>query len=382
MAGVAIGVAALILTLSIVNGFESEIRRKIISFDTHIRLRLFHGRPMQNHEDIAARLLTLPHVLSAQPYVTHEALIRYKDVVDGILLEGVAPQDTGYIRLLTRRIIEGSVTLNAPPHGDSGLPGIILGLKVASRLIVNAGDTVTLFSIEGVPGPFNQPSVKQFRVAALFQTGMLEYDNALAFTSIDAARSLFLFGNTVSGIKILLDDPEKADLVSATINQELGYPYFPLSWRYRHSNLFSWLETQRLPMVIIFGLIALVAVVNIVSTLIMIVIEKTVDIGILKSMGASTDSVMKIFVWEGFVIGLIGVLFGFILAFALGTIQQRYQLFSLPPDVYFMEALPVLMRPLYFASVGLSALFICLVATLYPARKAARLQPASAIHSE
>ena len=380
IAGIAIGVASLILTLSIMEGFETEIKEKIIGFDSHIRIRQYHFRPMENYHAVSDLIESVDGVEESYPYIFREALIRSKANLDGIIIEGVEENDRTFLNQLEHF---SSGQLESFSIVENGLSPLILGSKLASKLEVEKGDSVTLMVYEGLTGPFNIPFVRRFEIAGLFQTGMAEFDGVFAYMPLAAAQSLFKMGHSVTGIKVFVDNFEDAALISTVIEEKLGgYPFFPLTWKQRHSNLFKWLDTQRLPMLLVFGLIAIVAIFNITSTLVMIVIDKSHEIGVLRAMGFRTVIVLKIFLIEGGIIGVSGTLIGMIIAYGLGVLQQTEKLISLPTDVYFMDALPVLMLPKYFIITGAAALFLCMTATLYPSFKASKLMPAVALREE
>ncbi len=378
--GIAIGVASLILTLSVVSGFENEIVEKIIGFDSHIRIRQYHFQPMQDFEEINKQIERINGVRVAYPYILHEAVIRSKSNLDGIIVEGVTGQDETFRKQVGEDFLGDDFN---PAINPESLPAIVLGSKLASRLSVEIGDSLTLMVFKGVPGPFNTPYVKRFRLKGTFETGMVEYDDVFAYMPLSSAQELFGMRSSVTGMKVFLNDFEEASLLSKEIEERLGgYPYFPLTWKERHRNLFKWLDTQRIPMVLVFGLIAIVAIFNITSTLVMIVIDKKRDIGLLKALGFRTRQVLLIFLLEGTLIGITGTLFGMILAYGLGTLQQKMSLISIPADVYFMDSLPVSMQPEYFITIGSVSLLLCILATLYPSLKASFLMPAKTLREE
>lgn len=383
IAGVTIGVASIILTLSILNGFEKEIKDKIVGFDSHIRLKVFHNTPFYDYTAVLEKVNKIEHVKAAFPYVNREAMIKSRSSSDGVFVEGIPPEALPLVPSISENIVEGELGFYPKYSGGrDALPGLIIGKKLALKLNAMPGDTVILFSIKGIPSIYNQPYAKRFIINGVYETGMSDYDDVLVYSDIKSAKSLFKMDDSVTGLEIRLNDILNTDLVVNRLNEILGYPYYPITWFDRHRNLFSWLKIQKYPIMIIFGLIIVVAVFNIISTLIMVVIEKTRDIGILKSMGSKNSGVLKVFLFKGFLIGLIGTVMGSAIAGLLGFIQNTFKIFSLPPDVYFMDALPVLMNPLDFLIIGLLAIAICTAATLYPAGKAARMNPAEAIRYE
>ena len=378
--GIAIGVASLILTLSVVNGFETEIVERIIGFDSHIRIRQYHFQPMQDYDEVGRKIEQVEGVRISYPYILHEAVIRSKANLDGIIVEGVIGEDETFRKQVGENFDRDDF---ASQSANEGLPAIVLGSKLAARLSVETGDSLTLMVFKGIPGPFNTPYFKRYRLMGIFETGMIEYDDVFAYIPLSSAQRLFDMRSSITGIKVFVNKFEDAGLLSDEIEKQLGgYPFFPLTWKERHRNLFKWLDTQRLPMVMVFGLIAIVAIFNITSTLVMIVIDKKRDIGLLKALGFRTKQVLRIFLIEGALIGITGTLFGVILAYGLGTLQQKMKLIAIPPDVYFMDSLPVSLHPEYFVIIGGVAILLCIVATLYPSLKAARLTPASTLREE
>lgn len=381
--GVAIGVAALIIVLSVMNGFESEVRARIVGFDTHIRLRTFHDMGIDNPKEIMETIRSIPQIVGMSPYIDEKGWIRSGDQVDGVLVRGADPVSVTEVSDLEENIIYGSLELgDVRKEGDRAYPGIVLGRYVADRLLVDIDDVIVMFSPKGLRTMFQTPEVKQFIVTGFFETGMYEYDNTYVYIGIESAQSLFKMSGQVTGIEIRLDDLYKADAVVEKIDERLGYPYYALTWFDLRKNLFSWMQLEKWAMFIVLCLIILVAAFNIISTLIMVVMEKTKEIGILKSMGATSRSITRIFLYEGFFVGIVGTFSGFLIGFSLCWLQLKYKFFSLPGDVYFINTLPVKMVFSDFLFIGGAGIIICVLASIYPARKAASLVPVDAIRYE
>ena len=376
--GLAIGIAALLLTVSILAGFKSTLEERIISFDGHIRLRMFHHRPMGDLPQVRQQLSEYPEVRYATPYISHEAMIRAGQYTDGVMVEAMSDSALTSVLAVGKYIVEGSLDFT----GSSERPGILLSRRLATKLHLSPGDKVTLFSIDGVPGPGNQPRAKQFTLTALYHTGMSDYDDVFAYIPLSAGQSLFKMPDAATGFLTMLHDPSLVEPFSVQLQDQLGYPYFPVTWHDRHANLFAWLNSQQYPIIIVFGLIAVVAIFNIMSTLMMMVIEKTRDIGVLKSMGSTSGKIWRIFVWNGLIIGLLGCVFGSGLASLLGYLQQRFQLIRIPAEVYFMEQLPIEFHWEHFAIINGIALLLSIIATLYPSMRASRREPIEAITHE
>jgi len=381
--GVTIGVAALIIVLSIMNGFESEVRSRIIGFDTHIRLRTYHNEGVENYQKVINKIRDIPHIIGLSPYILDKGMIRSGERSSGIMVRGADPATINDVSDLGKTIIYGKLDIGPVLQEDGKkLPGIVLGRYVADQLLVDVGDKVVIISVAGVHSMFQAPPVKQFVVTGFFETGMYEYDNSYAYISLKSAQDLFRMGEKVSGIEIRLDDLYKANEVVKQIDKRLGFPYYAITWFEMRKNLFSWMQFEKWAMFIVLSLIILVAAFNIVSTLIMVVMEKTKEIGILKSMGATSRSITRIFLYEGITVGAIGTLLGFGIGYALCWAQEEYHFFSLPPDVYFISTLPIKMELHDFIFIGIAAVLICLLAAVYPAKKAASLVPVEAIRYE
>ncbi|MBN2102535.1 ABC transporter permease [bacterium] len=381
--GVTIGVAALIIVLSVMNGFESEVRDRILGFDTHIRLRTFHDRGIEDYRAVQEIIRDIPEITGMSPYILDKGMIRHSDYSAGVIVKAADPSTLGDVSDLDQNIIYGELNLNQIRLSDGRKRyGIVLGRYLADQIFADTNDVVVIMSPKGVRSMFQVPEVMPFVVTGYFETGMFEYDNSYAYISIEAAQKLFKFGEKVSGIEIRLSDVYHANQVIEKIDERLGFPYFALSWFDMRKNLFSWMQLEKIAMFIILCLIILVAAFNIISTLIMVVMEKTREIGILKSMGSTSRSVMRIFLFEGLVVGIFGTILGELIGFGLCWAQQTYHFISLPGDVYFLSTLPVRMQPVDFIAIGIAAIGLCLLAAVYPARRAASLDPVKAIRYE
>ena len=382
--GVTIGVAALIIVLSVMNGFESEVRSRIIGVDTHIRLRTYHDEGIENYQEVMETIKDITHIVGLSPYIDEKGMIRSGEHSDGVMIRGADPTTIGDVSDLKENIVYGKLDLGLVSiEGERDLPGIVLGRYLADRLLVDKGDKIVIISLTGVRSMFQAPDVKQFVVTGFFETGFFEFDDALAYIGIEPAQKLYRLGNKVTGIEIRLDNLYKADNVVKEIDKRLGgFPYLALTWFELRANLFSWMQMEKWIAFIILCLIIFVAAMNIISTLIMVVMDKTREIGILKSMGAPSKSIMKIFLYEGIVVGVIGTITGFIIGFGLCWAQLKFKFFALDGEVYFINMLPVKMEVTDFVLIGLAAIVICLLSSIYPARKAASLVPVDAIRYE
>jgi lipoprotein-releasing system permease protein len=319
------------------------------------------------------------------PYITEKAMIVSRERKEGAIIKVIDPKQEPRVTDLVNNVEYGSLNLGLiEKEGERSYPGIVLGYSLADRLVVGLGDRVQVFSAAGIDvgGLGAMPRAMTFRVAGYFKVGLYEYDDNYAFIGIPEGQRLFELGNKVAGLQLKLSDMNLADDVAQAIEERLGYPYTTVTWFDLNKNLFSWMQFEKWIAFIVLSLIILVAAFNIVSTLIMVVLEKTKEIGILKSMGATNESVMRIFVYQGAVAGVIGAVLGLIIGYCLCWAQIKFKFFSLPPDVYIISALPILMRPWDFVFIAGAALLLSFTATIYPAYRAARLDPVQAIRYE
>ncbi|MBL7959167.1 ABC transporter permease [bacterium] len=385
IAGVALGTAALIITMSIITGFERELRSKFITFDSHVRVKTFDGTPLiSDYDELESKIRAVPDVKGVSPYVEKEAMIRSKRSTDGIIIKGIDQDKVDQALDIRSDVIlsksENKINLKRNTPGE--LPGALMGKKLADKLFVSIGDKVTVFSLQNTLAFIKQPKVSQFIVTGIYRSGLSEYDNVYVYIDITEAQKLFDFGNSITGVELRLMDLFLAQDVGKELGELLGYPFYVRTWLDIHRNLFGWLETNNFIMMIIFTLIIMVAAFNIIGTLFMIVIEKTKDIGVLKSMGAGANGIRNIFILEGFWIGLIGSGIGNMLALALCWLQLKYRIISLNSDVYFMDSVPIEMRWYYFLGITVFSIGLCVAATVFPSYRAAKLDPVNAIRYE
>jgi lipoprotein-releasing system permease protein len=386
IAGVVVGVTALIVVLAVMNGFKEDLREKILGVTSHVVISRFDGN-ISKYRKIIAEVEGVAGVAAATPFIFTQVMISSRRAISGAVLRGIETDTAAKVINLAKNLRAGSLKelAIADEVGARGAtPGIILGNELARILGVVRGEPVTVISPLGRLTPLGQvPRSQTFRVAGIFDSGMYEYDSTLAYVSLWAAQRFLGIGDRVTGIELRVDDIYKADRVAKATGKALGgYPYWSRDWMRMNKNLFSALKLEKIVMFIILTLIILVAAFNIVGTLIMVVLEKTRDIAILKSMGATRRSIMKIFMIEGLVIGLVGTLLGLLGGYGLCTLLATYQFIELPQDVYYISTLPVKIDPLDVTLIALAAIVISLVATVYPAWQASRLEPAEAIRYE
>lgn len=382
--GVTIGVTALILVLSVMNGFEQEVRSRLLGADAHIRLRKFFAETITETDSIIHIVKKNEHVRGASPAIYEEGMISStKRKQHATMIKAIDALTAGEVTDIKDKIVLGELDLSPKIVNGKKLPAILLGKYLADAIYAtHIGDSVAVWSMPKAGGIFSQPRIKYFFVAGLVEIGYYEYDKVFSYISIAEAQDLFQMGEGVTLIEIKLDDYQKADKVAESLEEELGYPYKPLTWFELNRSLYSWMEIEKWGSFIILSLIIMVAAFNIISSLIMVVMEKTREIGILKSMGASSKSIMKIFVLEGMLVGIIGTILGNLIGYSLGFLQLKFGLVSLPSDVYLINSLPIVLEWTDFFAISTVAILLSLVASFYPAYKASQLVPVEAIRYE
>lgn len=381
--GIAIGVMALIVVISVMSGFDHALEKKVIGIESQIIVLNYNGSiPHYNHvmKDISG----IKGVKSVSPFIYTDVMISSANTSTGSVLRGIDIKTEEKVTNLKKYLIKGSLSgLNSKKYN-----GIVLGKVLAQNLGVSVGGGVLIMSPEGQITPFGvMPKTEKFVVCGIINSGMYNYDSTFSFISIKNAQMFTgLTSNTVTGIEVRLNKIGLANLyakkIGYVLNKKPPSSFYALSWEELNKNLFSAIRLEKLTMFIILSLIVLVAAFNIISTLIMVVMEKRKDIAILKSIGASSRDVMIIFMMQGVIIGLIGTSLGLILGFLIGYLEKTYHIISLPSSVYYITTLPVRMTLSEFVVIGLSALFLSFIATLYPSYKASKIDPAEGVRHE
>jgi lipoprotein-releasing system permease protein len=397
--GIFLGVAALIIVLAVMNGFEADLRTKILGIKSHIELTTDIAGPMKDYENVRKRITGTEGVVASTPFIYSQAMIRNGNGVTGVIIRGLDTQSAFKVINLGK-IREGDIQyLNKLPAAiskryekeDARIAGIVVGKEMARNLGIFLYDTITIISPVGISTPMGMmPRMKKFVVAGIFESGFYEYDSTLAYLSLQSCQDFLQMGDTVTGIDIKVDDIYKADVIARKIQNKLGYPFWAHNWMQMNKNLFSALKLEKRVMFIILSLIVLVAAFNIISALIMIVMEKNKDIAILKSMGATSRSIMKIFIYQGIIVGVIGTALGSTVGLAVALnlqkvsqfVEKMFDVKFLPGDVYYLSELPSKVNYGDVLIIVAGTLLVCFISTIYPSWRASRLDPAEALRYE
>jgi lipoprotein-releasing system permease protein len=379
--GVMVGVMAVVIALAVMTGLQGELRDRILGSNAHIYVSKADGG-ITDYQVEAAKLRQLPHVVGAAPAIIGKALINASRAEDFISVKGIDPALEPSVTDIARAMQQGSLEGLAPPRDGAGVPGILLGKDLATALGVGLGDSVTLLTPQGTLTPFGMaPRQRRFRVAGIFSLGLYELDSTFGFVSIDAAKRLF-DKDAIDFVQLRVDDIYRAPQIADEIPARFGHEYFAQDWSHMNAQLFSALWLEKIAVSLAIGLIVVVAALNIVTSLILLVMEKNRDIAILKTMGTSARSVTAIFVMQGLIIGVIGTTVGGAAGLVIARMFDKYKVIRVPVDVYQVSHLPFKVLPLDFTLVVVTAVFVCFVATIYPSRQAAKLDPAQALRYE
>lgn len=390
-AGVTLGVMALIVVLAVMTGFEEDLKEKILGTNAHIVV-IKNGAPMDDYNQVMEKLKGMKGVLAATPFIYNQVMLSTGKNVSGVVLRGIDVPSDKQVTRLSRSVVEGTID-ELEPKADvpASLPGLLVGKELAKHLHLEVGDKINVISPMGNITPLGMmPKMKPFRVVGIFNTGMFEYDSTLAYVSLHQAQTFFDLDDTVTGIQLKVENVYNTGELAAAINRALGFDYYARDWMQMNKNILFALKTEKIVMFIILTLIVLVAAFGIASTLFMVVMEKTRDIAILKSMGATGRSIMKIFVLEGLIIGVIGtitgVASGLLVALNLEPIIYFIQKVTgqnfFSKDIYYLDRFPSMVVTSDVVLISVTAVLISFVATLYPAWQASRMLPAEALRYE
>ena len=372
--GLSFGIASLILTMSVYQGFENTISNKIASFDGHYRFQDILGRSIDENSDLNT---VLDNILSERKdpiirsFVQGPALIRKGINAEGVIIEGIS--GNGLVEPLNNLLISGT--------GRFSDNSIIIGKSLSEKYGLVIGDPLVIFDLSSISDISGMYRLKQFTIGGIFHSGLSEYDNNMIYTSIQNAQYLLDIEEKISG-KVVYFTQNNFSSISELIDEKLRYPYYSSSWKEKHHTLFKWLEVQKLPIIIIFGMISLVAIVNIISALTMIVLDKIKTIGVLQAVGFRKKQINLIFLLKGAIIGIIGSFIGLFIALVLGWMQMKYHILSISEDIYFMDHLPISFNINNILLILILGIISSLIASYWPARIAANIKPADAMRYE
>jgi lipoprotein-releasing system permease protein len=380
--GVTVGVMALMIALALMNGFQGEIRERILGSTAHITIFGTSDEGIENYAEVMAKVQKLPHVLGAAPAIYGQSLIASASRAQAATIKGIVPRLETTVTEIGRQVQNGGLAaLDAAT--EDGPPPILLGYDLAASLHVRRGDIVTITSPNGRLSPLGLlPRVSRFRVAGTVRSELFEFDSIWCYVSLAEAQRLFGYGDRAKQIEVRTDDIYAAREIGDAIVAALGPDYVTSDWIQLNGSLFAALWIEKIVIGGTIGLIVMVAALNIVATLILMVMEKHKDIAILVSMGAARRSIQRIFMLQGMLIGAVGTAIGGFLGWLIGWVLDRYQIIKVPADVYQISSVPFKLQPYDAALVVAGALVVCFLATLYPSWGAARLDPAEALRYE
>ncbi|MGE5218509.1 MAG: lipoprotein-releasing ABC transporter permease subunit [Chloroflexota bacterium] len=385
--GVMIGVMTLNVVMAVMTGFEETLRDRLLGINAHIAL-VKSGEPISDYEKVAQKAAQEPGVVAVSPTIYGQVMLTSGSRVSGVVVRGVDPDRVNSVVNIQGFVREGSLDALKTPHPIQVedrkvlLPGIILGERLANQLGVFLGSPVQVVSPLGSPTAIGViPKVRRFVVVGLLKTGMSEIDSTLVFMSLAEAQKFFDLGDAVTNIELRVQNVNQSREIADRIQRDFGFPYFAEDWTRLWPNLFSALQLEKTVYFLVLLLMVLIGAFNIVSTLVMVVMEKKKDIAILRSMGASQQSIRKIFLLKGCLIGIVGTILGVVLGLLVCALISQYQ-FKLPDGVFLISTVPVRIYFGNFILVGFASFVVCLLASIYPARQAAKLDPVEIIRYE
>jgi lipoprotein-releasing system permease protein len=371
--GISLGVATLIIALSVLNGFEKTLTQKITDFDSHIKISSYKGSLPNTDQYIRNIKNSLSgHLDFISPSVSKLAIISTKKRKEGINVKGII--ENKELDKIKSNIVEGELDFEKENS-------IVIGKSLATKLLIKVGDKVTLFALkqDKVPTIDDLPNIQNFYVTGIFESGMAEYDNMIGYTKLKSAQNLFSMPDEINGIDIKLNSVDKIDSLTLLVRKQLRYPYYVRTIFEIHRNIFSWIELQKKPIPIVLGLIIIVAVFNIISALLMLVLEKTNSVGILKSLGAKGSEIVKIFIYQGLYLSLIGIAAGNFIAWLLMSVQLKFNIITVPSSVYFVTRVPIEMSVDVFFLISVVTFVLSLLSAIIPSYFASRINPVTAL---
>ena len=368
--GLSIGISALLITLSILNGFERVISEKITKVDGHIRIKHFLSEPFNSIDyDIENKLSDNLQDVSIGSFTQNSGLLRKGQLAEGVIVEGMHLNDLNFIKEM---IIDGSSLLSSK--------GIIIGKRLADAYNIKLNEKITLFDLSSLY--LTNKNFMQFKVEGIFHSGMTEYDKSSVFISISNSKMLFKLDEKISGYVLRLKDLKNLSNLNKTINSNISYPLMSITWKEKNRALYKWLNVQRWPILFIFSLIAIVAIINIISSLSMIVIDKTKQIGLLSAIGMPLSKIRDIFFIKGLIIGFLGSLFGSLIAITLAILQNNFKIIGVPEDIYFMNFIPIDINYFQVLVISIITLIVSSLVSIWPAMRSTKILPSQALKYE
>ncbi len=373
--GVAVGSAGLLIALSVVHGFKSVIDNKVLGFAPHVTVTSFGDRPIERADTLLKELDTYPEISEAQAVVNGQTMIQGVNAVTGTLLKGV--DEKGDVTNIRDYITKGTYDLSTD---SAGRPGIVIGSKLAHTLNVDINATLTAYTVDGLPSPLSSPEIEQFRLSGIYETGIGQFDDILALSARPYVQKFFLKSpEEASAIEIRLKNKSQIESLGKKLDGELSYPYFSETIYERYSNIFAWVDLQEQTIPFVIAVMIIVAAFNLIGTVLMMVLERTRDIGILKTIGASNKSIRGVFLLEGLFVAVVGLLIGISLSLTFAWLQSTYHIIPLSEQNYYMAYAPVEPHMLDFVLVTGVTLFLCALASWLPARIASKTDPLKVI---
>ena len=378
--GVMVGVMALIVVLSVMNGFRADLMSKILGVNSHLLVHT-SGGAFKDYQRVAEEISDIKGIVATTPFIYSQVMVNSMGSVSGAVLRGLDTRSAGRVISIEPMIKQG--TLSSLDDLHNGLPAIITGIELSRQIGVQPGDTLTVVSPYGKLTPLGRvPNSLTYKVPAIFNSGMYEYDASMVYVSLKEGQDFLGMEDKVTGIEVKVTDIYESDTIGESIQERLGYPYWTKDWKVMNRSLFSALRLEKITMFIILTMIVLVGALNIISTLVMVVMEKTRDMAILRAMGATARSIMAIFMFQGLVVGVIGTLAGLASGLGICHVLAKYKFIRLPSDIYYISTLPVRVEMPDVLFVAFAAVGISFLATIYPSWHAARLNPVEALRYE
>tara|TARA_B100000614_G_scaffold46928_1_gene39936 strand:- start:2416 stop:3519 length:1104 start_codon:yes stop_codon:yes gene_type:complete len=365
-----IGICAILITLFILNGFERVISEKITDVDGHIRVKHFLNESFDPSEyELEKKISTLMNDVSISQFTQNAALLRKGQLAEGVFVEGLYADD---LKFIEKMVIDGSSTISDR--------GVIIGKPLADMLSIELNDKITLFDLSSLY--LNKKSLMQFKVEGVFHSGMTEYDKSSIFIKIEDSQSLFNLSEKISGYVLRLDDIDNYSKINNKISSDISYPLMSITWKEKNRALYKWLNIQRWPILFIFSLITLVAIINIVSSLSMIVVDKTKQIGLLSAIGMPISQIKNIFFIKGLIIGFLGTILGSLISILLAVLQNNFKIIGVPEDIYFMNFIPIDINFLQILIISIITLLVTSLVSFSTAVRSSKILPSQALKYE